>query len=59
LINSFILRKDGQFALPVLHLWHAENDRSKTEANINYLSFSINSKNTKAIKSVFNTKVNK
>ena len=59
LINNSILRKDGQFALPVLHLWHAENDRSKVEANINYLSFSINSKNTKAIKSVLNTKVNK
>ncbi len=25
-------RKDGQFSVPVVHLWHAENDRSK-EAN--------------------------
>jgi hypothetical protein len=58
LINSFILRKDGQFALPVLHLWHTENDRSKEEANINYLSFSIKSKRTKAIKSALNSKVN-
>ena len=59
LINNSIHRKDGQFALPVLHLWHAENDRSKVEANINYLSFSINSKNTKAIKSILNTKADK
>ena len=59
LINNSIHRKDGQFALPVLHLWHAENDRSKVEANINYLSFSINSKNTKAINSILNTKADK
>lgn len=26
-------RKDGQFAVPVAHLWHAENDRSKEKEN--------------------------
>jgi len=59
LINISILRKDGQFALPVLHLWHAENDRSNEETNINYLSSSIKSKRTRAIKSLINSKVNK
>jgi glycosyltransferase involved in cell wall biosynthesis len=58
LINSFIHRKDGQFALPVLHLWHAENDRSNEETNINYLSSSVKLKRTRAIKSVINSKIN-
>jgi len=28
LIRSGVLRKDGRFATAVLHLWHADNDRS-------------------------------
>ena len=32
LMRYGVLRKDGQFAVPVLHLWHRENDRgSETE----------------------------
>ena len=59
LINNSILRKDGQFALPVLHLWHAENDRSNEKENKNYLASSINSRKIKAIKGIINSKVNK
>ena len=56
-INSFILRKDGQFALPVLHLWHPENDRSNEEANAKFLFSSIKSKKTRAVKSALKPKV--
>lgn len=59
LINASILRKDGQFALPVLHLWHTENDRSNEKANKNYLASSVGLKKTKAIKGIVNAKVNK
>jgi len=58
LINSNILKKDGQFALPVLHLWHIENDRSNLEANISRLFFSTKLKKTKAAKSALNSEVN-
>ncbi|MEQ1600547.1 MAG: glycosyltransferase family 2 protein [Methylophilaceae bacterium] len=33
LMNSGVRRKDGQFALPVLHLWHKESDRGREAAN--------------------------
>lgn len=33
LIRAGIQLKDGRFAVPVLHLWHKENDRSKQSAN--------------------------
>jgi len=33
LIDHGVLRKDGQFATAVLHLWHKENDRSKEAEN--------------------------
>lgn len=33
LIRQGILVKDGRFAVPVLHLWHKENDRSKQPEN--------------------------
>jgi glycosyltransferase involved in cell wall biosynthesis len=44
LINSFVLRKDGQFAIPVLHLWHKNNDRSNLGHNIKLLKQSVNQK---------------
>jgi glycosyltransferase involved in cell wall biosynthesis len=56
LINSSILRKDGQFALPVLHLWHPESDRSNVEVNVNHLTSSLKLKRTRAIKSVITLK---
>ena len=37
LIHTGVYRKDGQFALPVLHLWHRESDRSKTAENMRLL----------------------
>lgn len=37
LIHTGVNRKDGQFALPVLHLWHRESDRSQTVENMSLL----------------------
>jgi glycosyltransferase involved in cell wall biosynthesis len=37
LIRIGIRRKDGRFALPVIHLWHSENDRSRQKENWNLL----------------------
>ncbi len=34
LIRSGIYRKSGKFALPVFHLWHAEQDRSLEHENL-------------------------
>jgi len=33
LIHAGIKRKEGRFAVPVLHLWHSHNDKSKQEQN--------------------------
>lgn len=33
LIHYGIRRKEGRFAVPVLHLWHAQNDRSQQHSN--------------------------
>lgn len=33
LIHQGIKRKEGRFAVPVLHLWHPQNDRSKHDQN--------------------------
>lgn len=44
LINNNNKRKDGQFSIPVLHLWHKENDRTQVESNIELLNESINRK---------------
>ncbi|QFY41997.1 glycosyltransferase [Candidatus Methylospira mobilis] len=33
LLHSGVSRKHGQFALPVLHLWHTESDRSREAIN--------------------------
>lgn len=33
LIRSGVLVKDGRFAVPVFHLWHKENDRSREAEN--------------------------
>ncbi|MGR9108927.1 MAG: glycosyltransferase family 2 protein [Gammaproteobacteria bacterium] len=34
LIHAGIHRKTGRFAVPVLHLWHPENDRSRHDTNL-------------------------
>lgn len=33
LIHAGIKRKEGRFAVPVLHLWHPQNDKSKQDKN--------------------------
>ncbi|MGZ8191789.1 MAG: glycosyltransferase family 2 protein [Methylococcaceae bacterium] len=33
LIHAGIKRKEGRFAVPVLHLWHPQNDRSQQDSN--------------------------
>ncbi len=33
LIHTGVKRKEGRFAVPVLHLWHSQNDRSQHDAN--------------------------
>lgn len=33
LLNAGIKRKEGRFALTVIHLWHKENDRSRRQEN--------------------------
>jgi N-terminal domain of galactosyltransferase len=33
LIHAGVKRKEGRFALPVLHLWHSQNDRSQHDLN--------------------------
>ena len=34
LLRSSIKRKNGHFSVPVLHLWHPENDRSQETGNL-------------------------
>ena len=34
LIRGGVLRKDGRYAVPVLHLWHAESPRDNEAANL-------------------------
>ena len=33
LLHAGVRRKDGRFATGVLHLWHAQNDRTQLPAN--------------------------
>jgi GT2 family glycosyltransferase len=33
LIHAGIKRKEGRFAVPALHLWHSQNDKSRQELN--------------------------
>lgn len=33
LIHAGVKRKEGRFAVPVLHLWHSHNDKSKQDLN--------------------------
>lgn len=42
LIHFGISRKEGRFAVPVLHLWHKQNDRGNQNANYNLLLQRIN-----------------
>jgi glycosyltransferase involved in cell wall biosynthesis len=42
LIHQGIKRKEGRFAVPVLHLWHTQNDRSKHDQNYSRLLERLN-----------------
>jgi len=44
LIHSGIKRKEGRFAVPVLHLWHPHNDRIHHDANYQRLMSRVNDK---------------
>jgi glycosyltransferase involved in cell wall biosynthesis len=37
LIRAEIYRKSGKFAVPVIHLWHQQNDRTQQQINLNLL----------------------
>jgi len=43
LIHAGVRRKDGRFATGVIHLWHAQNDRSQLAANWKRLDETIGS----------------
>lgn len=44
LIHQNIKRKEGRFAIPVLHLWHRQNDRSQHDVNYQRLLARVNDK---------------
>lgn len=48
LIHGGVRRKDGQFALPVLHLWHRESDRSQAHENMRRLRARIDTGQVRA-----------
>jgi len=48
LIRHGVNYKNGRFALTVLHLWHAENDRSQLPENIARLDAILMGKHTLA-----------
>jgi glycosyltransferase involved in cell wall biosynthesis len=45
LIHYGIKRKEGRFAVPVLHLWHQQNDRSEQQENYQRLMARLNNPN--------------
>ncbi len=45
LIHLGIKRKEGRFALPVLHLWHLQNDRNAEQENYQRLMQRLNDAN--------------
>ena len=49
LFHSGIRRKNGRFALPVLHLWHPENDRQHVNENWKRLQSVKNSNTIRAV----------
>jgi glycosyltransferase involved in cell wall biosynthesis len=48
LIHAGVERKDGRFAVPVLHLWHPQADRSMLEDNERRLEHVLESRAVKA-----------
>jgi glycosyltransferase involved in cell wall biosynthesis len=50
LLHAGIRRKDGRFATGVLHLWHAQNDRSKFAANQTLLDAVLHGDRVRALR---------
>ena len=50
LINAGIFRKDGRYAMPVMHLWHPRVDRSRLEHNRRLVQMALESGATRAVK---------
>jgi len=50
LLHAGVRRKDGRFATGVLHLWHAQNDRSQLAANRERLEETIGSSRIYALR---------
>ena len=48
LLHAGVKHKNGRFATPVFHLWHAENDRSRLAENQQRLDALLNSSQTRA-----------
>lgn len=48
LIRNEIKRKEGRFVVPVIHLWHSENDRSNEQQNYDQLMELLNSNHIQA-----------
>lgn len=42
LMHYGVKRKEGRFAVPVLHLWHQQNDRSQQDRNYQRLLDRLN-----------------
>ena len=49
LIRLGVRRKDGQFALPVLHLWHRESDRGRENENMRRLEERLQNGQVRAV----------
>jgi 23S rRNA A2030 N6-methylase RlmJ len=49
LLRSGLRRKEGRFAVPVLHLWHPEQDRSQETNNRQRLQQVIESTTIRAV----------
>ena len=49
LIRNGVFRKDGQFSIPVLHLWHQENDRTKLKSNEQLIEDVLGSNDIQAV----------
>ncbi len=48
LLHQGVQRKTARFQIPLIHLWHRENDRTTTSANLGKLNETLNSTITQA-----------
>lgn len=52
LLRHGVKFKDGRFAVPVLHLWHSENDRSSQKENWKRFEQSLGGSNVRALQGI-------